>query len=67
MKMGNIIKELRVEHNMTQSQLAKQLNISQDTVSLWERGKSQPDVENLKKLMKIFGVSADFLLGETDY
>ena len=60
-------KELRKENNLTQSDLAKQLFVSQDTVSLWELGKSLPDIKLLIKLTEIFKVSSDYLLGLKDY
>ena len=63
MKIGEIIKELRKEKNLSQSQLAEMLFTSQDTVSLWERGKSFPDIPMLIKLAKIFNVTSDYLLG----
>lgn len=65
--MGEKIRQLRKEHNMTQSQLADILAISQDTVSLWELGKTTPDVEYIVKLCKIFDVSADYLLGLSEF
>ena len=63
MNIGKIIKELRKEQNMSQSQLATLLFLSQDTISLWECGKSYPDIVALIKLAKIFHVSTDYLLG----
>ena len=48
---------------MTQGQLASLLFLSQDTISLWELGKSLPDIPSLIKLAKIFKVSTDYLLG----
>lgn len=63
MNVGNIIKDLRKEKNLTQSQLAEMLFTSQDTVSLWERGKSLPDVTTIVRLTKIFNVTSDYLLG----
>ena len=63
MNIGQTIKELRKECNMSQTELANKLFISQDTVSLWERGKSNPDIEMLIELTKIFNVSSDYLLG----
>ena len=48
---------------MTQGQLASLLFLSQDTISLWELGKSFPDIPSLIKLSKIFNVSTDYLLG----
>ncbi len=63
MKIGQIIKELRKEKGLTQTALADLLFVSQDTISLWELGKSLPDVENVVKMTKVFKVSADYLLG----
>ena len=61
--IGKTIKELRLEKGFTQSQLAKMLFVSQDTISLWELDKSVPDVNAVITLCQIFGVSADYLLG----
>ena len=63
MEIGNVIKSLRKERKLTQTQLATLLCTSQDTISLWELNKSLPDIESLVKLAKIFDVSTDFLLG----
>ena len=62
MNIGKNIKELRKENGLTQTQLADLLFVSQDTVSLWECGKSLPDVKALIAMTKIFGVSADYIL-----
>ena len=66
MNIGKIIRELRKEHNMTQTDLAKELCTTQDTISLWELGKSLPDATNIVKLAKLFDVSSDYLLGIED-
>ena len=63
MNIGNVIKELRKENEMSQTQLANLLFVSQDTVSLWELGKSYPDIESVVKLTQIFNVTSDYLLG----
>lgn len=62
MKIAECIKNLRKENNMTQQQLADKLFTSQDTISLWERGKSYPDAINVIKMSKIFDVSTDYIL-----
>lgn len=67
MIIGERIKELRSEKRLSQMELGKLLSVSQDTVSLWEKGKSLPAVEYVVALCKIFSVSADYLLGLTDY
>lgn len=66
MEIGKNIRLLRKELGLTQSDLAKDLNTTQDTISLWELGKSYPDILSLVKLSKLFNVSTDFLLGLND-
>ncbi len=61
-KVGNIIKELRRAHGMTQSKLAMEMNISDKAVSKWERGLGCPDVSLLPKLSKLLGVNLEELL-----
>ena len=67
MEIGKIIRELRKDRNLSQDQLAKEICTTQDAISLWELGKSYPDVIYVVKLCKFFGVSADYLLGLEDY
>ena len=62
-EIGPKIKRFRKENNLTQSQLANLVKTTQDTISLWELGKSYPDAENIVRLAKLFRTSADFLLG----
>lgn len=56
-------KRIRKEKNVSQISISTALNISPQSVSKWERGKSLPDIQNLCELAKILGVSTDKLLG----
>lgn len=58
--IGEKIKNKRKELNFTQEYLAKELNISRQAVSKWEKGLSEPSMDNLVKLSKIFGVDIDY-------
>lgn len=58
--IGEKIKNKRKELNLTQEYLAKELNISRQAVSKWEKGLSEPSMDNLVKLSKIFGVDIDY-------
>lgn len=60
---GNRIKELRIEKNLTQKELAKILNIRNTTISAWEKDIAEPPFETLVYFCKLFNVSADYLLG----
>ena len=61
--MGQIIKRLRKERNLTQEELAEQLNISSQAVSKWENETSMPDISQVVPLSNFFGVPTDVLFG----
>lgn len=63
MNIGETLKRLRREKNMTQEQLAEYLNISTQAVSKWETGLSYPDITLIPVLANILDTSADTLLG----
>ncbi|CAH0122809.1 HTH-type transcriptional activator BcrR [Paenibacillus sp. CECT 9249] len=66
-KVGRLILSLRKEKNMTQKDLADLMNISDKTISKWERGLGCPDVSLLSELSKSLGVNIEkILLGELD-
>lgn len=64
--MGNRIRELREEKQMTQIRLSIELEVSQEAVSAYENGKHYPSVSTLLKLSDIFHVSCDYILGLSD-
>lgn len=60
--LGQTIKKLRQEKNLTQQQLADLMNVSNKAISKWENDEGTPDLENLKRLSQIFKISLDQLL-----
>lgn len=62
MEFKDILKELMIENNLNQTQLAKLINIKQSQVSEWLSGKSKPGYDNLKLLTHALNSSADILL-----
>lgn len=60
------IKNLRVQSGMTQAGLAEQLHVTRSNVNSWEHGHAVPSTGMLIALTKLFGVSADYLLGISD-
>lgn len=62
-ELATKIKQLRIDHNMTQQQVADALNIDRSNYSKYELGKLSISVEMLKELCVLYSVSADFLLG----
>lgn len=61
-KVGNLICSLRKEKALTQKQLADAMNISDKTVSKWERGLGCPDVSLLPELSSLLGVNIEEIL-----
>lgn len=57
------IKQLRTSNNMTQTDLAKKLNITRSSVNAWEMGISIPSTTYIVELSQLFKVSTDYLLG----
>jgi len=62
-KVGRLIRSLRMEKGMTQRALAMELNLSDKTISKWERGLGCPDVSLLAALSDVLGVNTASLLG----
>lgn len=61
-KVGKLILGLRKEKGMTQKQLADAMNISDKTISKWERGLGCPDVSLLSELSEVLGVNIEKIL-----
>ena len=61
--IGQIIKRLRKERNLTQEELAEKLNITAAAISKWENDTSMPDISLIVPLASVFGVRTDVLFG----
>lgn len=61
--LGNQLRKLRKARGMTQTDLAKQLGITQQAITRWENDVSSPDPDTLVRLAGILGTSTDALLG----
>ena len=66
MTLGQKIKKLRIEKNLTQKDLADRLYVTFQTVSKWENDENEPDVSTLRELAKVFDCSLDYLLSEDE-
>ncbi|MBQ7898734.1 MAG: helix-turn-helix transcriptional regulator [Bacteroidales bacterium] len=65
MKLGTNLQYLRRLHgNMTQEKLAEQMGVSRQTVSKWENGEANPDLDKLLELSRLFSCTLDALLKE---
>lgn len=63
----NIVRDLRIKKGVQQKELALELGISSAAVSNWEKGKSDPSGERLKKLSDYFGVDEGVILGRGSF
>lgn len=61
--MGQIIRRLRKERNLTQEELAEQLGVTFQAVSKWENDSGMPDISQVVPIANVFGVSTDVLFG----
>ena len=66
MNLGDRIKQLRLEKDISQKDLAEHFNIARSTLSQYESNQRTPSDEMKLKISEYFGVSLDYLLGKTD-
>ena len=59
MQLGEIIKELRIERNLSQMQLAKMIGVSQKAIDYWERNVNEPKASYIISLVRVFNISFD--------
>ncbi|MBE7707026.1 MAG: helix-turn-helix transcriptional regulator [Cyanobacteria bacterium SIG30] len=65
-KFPERLQELRIEKNMSRNTLASLLKVNPRTISYWELGQRECNLEQLFNLAVIFKVSTDYLLGLED-
>lgn len=63
---GEVIRKLREARNLNQVQVAKELDVSKQTISNWENNNILPSIEMLIAISDFFSVSTDYLL-ELDF
>ncbi len=60
------LKDIRIDNNLSQRDLAKELCVSQASIARWENGLQTPNIEYLKAIAVYFNVTTDFLVGLED-
>lgn len=63
--LGDLLQELRKDKGLTQAQVGALVGVSASAISAYENGVSEPTIETLKNLARLYHVNTDFLLGET--
>ena len=64
--LSDNIRSYRKKNNLSQDELAEKIGVSRQSVSFWETGQTQPTLDNIISLSKIFNISSDELLGNTE-
>ena len=63
--LRNILKELRIQNQKSQMQVAEALGISRSTISMYECGEREPDLATLQKIADYYKVDMNYLLGKS--
>lgn len=66
MEFSQRLRQLRLEKNLLQKQIATQLGYNYTVITNYESGRNEPRIKDLKKLAQILDVSMDYLTGLTD-
>ncbi|WP_419519244.1 helix-turn-helix domain-containing protein [Megamonas funiformis] len=61
MEMYKFLRQLRIERKLSQSELAEKLELKRSTISMYENGKRQPNIETLILISKIFDIDINIL------
>ncbi|MDF2540855.1 MAG: HTH-type transcriptional regulator [Herbinix sp.] len=61
--LGNRIKQLRLNKQLSQQQLSQLIDCTSSSVSAFEQGTRNPSIDTLKSLSRVLGASTDYLLG----
>ncbi len=62
----SLLAELRKQQKISQEELSKKIEVHQNVIGRYERGKAKPSIEIASKLADIFNVSLDYLVGKTE-
>ncbi|OUP85666.1 hypothetical protein B5F07_03040 [Lachnoclostridium sp. An169] len=58
------LREERIAHHYTQASLASHIHVTRQAVSKWENGRAIPDIDMIRKLCRLYGISIDNLIGD---
>ena len=64
MELGAALKKYRYDCGLTQDEAADKLGVTRQAISSWERGRSIPDIEMIRKISRLYNVKLEKLLNE---
>lgn len=65
-ELGQLIRTMRLSRNMTQADLAKKINQSQSSITMYETGRREPDFETMETLADVFNVPLHSMLSDEE-
>ena len=65
--LGEVLKERRIQAQLTQEYVAEAMGVTRQAVSKWENGTSDPSTTNLLKLAKLYGISPEDLIRSVSF
>lgn len=65
-KFKENLKFLRNQNHLKQKDLAKSINVSEDCIYNWEKGRSEPSLDDLIRLAIVLDVTIDYLIGKDE-
>lgn len=63
---GDKLKKLRTDNDLTQDELAEKIMVTRTAISKWETNRGYPSIDSLKELSKLFDISIDELIQDSD-
>lgn len=67
MALSDNLQRLRKAKGLSQDEVAQKLYLTRQSISKWENGQTEPGVENLKALARLYGVTVDVLVGAEEF
>lgn len=64
MKLNDKIIKLRKDNNLSQEEFGNKIDVSRQAISKWENGESNPEIDKIKEISKVFNVSYEYLLND---
>ena len=65
--IGDNIKKYLRENNISQEELAEKIGVTRQSISLWENNQTQPSIDNIVVIAKVFNLSTDDLLLDSSF
>lgn len=62
--IGKTIRSYRTDAHLTQDELARRIGVSRPTISSWEIDRTEPAIQDVERMARVFGCTTDDILGD---